>query len=88
MAYPQHRLRRLRQSPAWRRLVRESALRVDDLVYPLFVVPGEGRCQPVPSMPGIHRFSPGLLMAEAGAAVDAGVGAVLLFGVPDHKDAL
>ncbi|MYH50977.1 MAG: porphobilinogen synthase [Gammaproteobacteria bacterium] len=88
MAYPQHRLRRLRQSPAWRRLVRESALRVEDLVYPLFVVPGEGRRQPVPSMPGIHRFSAGLLVEEAGTAADAGVGAVLLFGVPDHKDAL
>ncbi len=88
MAYPQHRLRRLRQSPAWRRMVRENVLRVDDLVYPLFVVPGEGRRQPVPSMPGIHRFSPGLLVEEAGAAVDAGIGAVLLFGVPDHKDAL
>ena len=88
MVYPQHRLRRLRQSPAWRRIVRENVLRVDDLVYPLFVVPGEGRRQPVPSMPGIHRFSPGLLVEEAGAAVDAGIGAVLLFGVPDHKDAL
>ena len=88
MAYPQHRLRRLRQSPAWRRMVRENVLRVDDLVYPLFVVPGERRRQPVPSMPGIHRFSPGLLVEEAGAAVDAGIGAVLLFGVPDHKDAL
>lgn len=88
MAYPQHRLRRLRQSPAWRRLVRESTLRADDLVYPLFVVPGEERREAVPSMPGVHRLSPRLLVEEAGAAVDAGVGAVLLFGVPDRKDAL
>ena len=88
MAYPQHRLRRLRQSPAWRRLVRESALRVDDLVYPLFVVPGEERREPVPSMPGVHRLSPKLLVEEAGTAVDAGVGTILLFGVPDDKDAL
>ena len=57
-------------------------------MYPLFVVPGEGRRQPVPSMPGICRLSPELLVEEAAAAVDAGVGAVLLFGVPDHKDAL
>ena len=88
MAYPQHRLRRLRQSPAWRRLVRENVLRADDLVYPLFVVPGEGRRQPVPSMPGVHRLSRELLVEEAGAAEGAGVGAVLLFGVPDRKDPL
>ena len=88
MAYPEQRLRRLRQSPAWRRLVRESVLRVDDLVYPLFVTPGEERRRPVPGMPGIHRFSQGPLVEEAGVAAEAGVGAVLLFGVPDHKDAL
>ena len=88
MAHPRHRLRRLRQSPAWRRLVRESAVRARDLVYPLFVVPGEDRREPVPSMPGVHRLSPRLLMEEADAAVEAGVGAVLLFGVPDRKDAL
>ena len=86
MTYPEHRLRRLRQSPAWRRLVRETALRADDLVYPLFVVPGEGRREAVPSMPGIHRFSMDLMVREAGAAADAGVGGVLLFGVPDRKD--
>ena len=87
MAYPEHRLRRLRQSPAWRRLVRETALRADDLVYPLFVVPGEGRREAVPSMPGIHRFSLDLVGGEADAAAAEGVGAVLLFGVPDRKDA-
>ena len=86
MTYPEHRLRRLRQSPAWRRLVRETALRADDLVYPLFVVPGEDRREAVPSMPGIHRFSMDLMVREAGAAADAGVGGVLLFGVPDRKD--
>ena len=57
-------------------------------MYPLFVVPGEDRRQPVPSMPGVCRLSPELLVEEAGAAVDAGVGAVLLFGVPDRKDGL
>ena len=61
-------------------------LRADDLVYPLFVVPGEGRRQPVPSMPGVERLSAELLVEEAGVAVEAGVGAVLLFGVPDRKD--
>ncbi len=86
MAYPKHRLRRLRRSPAWRRLVRESVLRADDLVYPLFVVPGEGRRRPVPSMPGIERLSTELLVEEAGVAMEAGVGAVLLFGVPERKD--
>lgn len=87
MAYPRHRPRRLRQSPAWRRLVRESLLRADDLAYPLFVVPGEDRSQPVESMPGIRRLSADLLVEEAGEAVEAGIGAVLLFGVPDRKDA-
>ena len=61
-------------------------LRADDLVYPLFVVPGEGRRQPVPSMPGVERLSAELLVEEAGVAMEAGVGAVLLFGVPDRKD--
>ena len=63
-------------------------MRPADLVYPLFVVPGEDARRPVPSMPGVHRLSRGPLLEEAGAAAEAGVGAVLLFGVPDHKDAL
>ncbi len=57
-------------------------------MYPLFAVPGEGRRQPVPSMPGVSRLSADLLLEEAHSLVSAGIGAVLLFGVPDRKDPL
>ena len=68
--------------------MRETRIRVEDLVYPVFVVPGEGRRQPVPSMPGVSRMSEDLLLEGATRVVSAGIGAVLLFGVPDRKDPL
>mgnify|MGYP000959341959 CR=1 FL=1 len=86
MSFPQSRLRRLRRTPTLRRMVRETVCRVDDLIYPLFVVPGTGRRREISSMPGIFQLSPELLVEEAGRAREAGVGAVLLFGVADDKD--
>lgn len=85
--FPIRRLRRLRQSSAWRAMVRETSLSASDFVYPLFVVPGRGMREPVASMPGVHRHSVDRVVEEAAAAHEAGVPAVILFGVPETKDA-
>jgi porphobilinogen synthase len=86
MAFPQERPRRLRRTEALRSLVREAALAPDDLVWPLFAVPGERVRRPVPSMPGVFQLSVDELVAEAQAGFEAGVRAVILFGVPERKD--
>ncbi len=65
-----------------------SRLSVDDLIYPLFVVPGTGVAKPVPSMPGIHNFSIDKATDEAARAHDLGIPAVILFGIPERKDAV
>src|SRR4051812_31574885 len=80
------RPRRLRSSPALRDLVRENALRVDDLILPLFVSEKVSGRVPVASMPGVFQLSEKELVAEALAAHDEGISAVLLFGIPEHKD--
>jgi porphobilinogen synthase len=84
---PLHRPRRLRRTPALRRLVRETALRPADLVLPLFV--REGATQPVPirSMPGVVQHDRSSLARAVNEAAAAGVGAVMLFGVPEQRDA-
>jgi len=79
-------MRRLRRTDTLRGLVRETHLGPEHLIQPLFVVAGEGVREEVPSMPGIERFSINNLVAEAGEIATAGVGAVLLFGVPGAKD--
>ena len=81
------RPRRWRRTPALRDLVRETSLDPGDLVYPLFVVPGAGVRDPVPSMPGVDRLSVDLLAGEADALGALGIPAVVLFGVPSSKDA-
>lgn len=81
------RLRRLRRNPALRALVREHRLVPERLVLPLFVTEVEEEPTEVPSMPGVHRWPVDRLAAPAHAAAEAGVGAVLLFGIPAHKDA-
>jgi len=86
MPYPEERLRRLRRTAALRAMVRETALRRDDLIYPLFIVEGQGLIQEVPSMPGISRFSPDLLGREIEEIVGLGIPAVILFGIPRDKD--
>ncbi len=86
MAFPEERPRRLRRTEALRALVRETALAPDDLVWPLFAVPGERVRRPVASMPGVFQLSVDELVAEAQAGFEAGVRAVLLFGIPSAKD--
>jgi porphobilinogen synthase len=86
MSFPIHRLRRLRQSPAMRSLVRESRLSVEQLVMPLFVCEGTGVKRAIDSMPGQYQMSVDHLLRCAGALVDDGVPAVILFGIPSRKD--
>ena len=86
MPFPATRMRRMRRTDALRGLVRETELSPSHLIQPLFVVAGEGIHEEVESMPGIGRFSISGLVEEAGEVVAAGVGAVLLFGVPAVKD--
>lgn len=80
------RTRRLRTSPNMRSMVRENHIRVDELIYPVFVAEGENICRPVESMPGICQYSPDRLSEELDRVVDAGILAVLIFGIPKHKD--
>src|SRR6059058_5234255 len=86
MGFPQGRPRRTRQSDAWRRLVRETRLTPEGLVYPLFVVPGRAVRHAVESMPGIFQLSVDEAVKDAKAVAAAGVPAVLLFAAPAHKD--
>jgi len=84
--FPAYRPRRLRGSPALRRLVRETRLSVEQFVLPLFVRAGRKLRQPISSMPGVFQLSPDELVKEATKAFQAGVPAVLIFGIPDKKD--
>ena len=85
--FPAYRPRRLRQSPALRRLVVETRLSTDQLVLPLFAVPGKKIRKAVGAMPGVFQLSVDELVKEAAHAHKAGVPAVLLFGIPEAKDA-
>ncbi len=86
--FPTVRLRRLRMTAPLRRMVRETALGPDDFIYPLFVMPGKGRVEEIPSMPGQHRFTVDRLPAEVEEAARLGIPAVILFGIPEAKDEL
>jgi porphobilinogen synthase len=86
MNFPKTRLRRLRSSAAMRRLVRETSLSIDNLVYPLFVREGEGLKEPIKSMTGCFHFSPDTIASEAAEVAALGIPAVLLFGLPEKKD--
>lgn len=87
MAQTFDRHRRLRKSAAMRNLVRENHVRMDDLIYPLFVVEGSGIKKEIPSMPGVYQFSLDKLADEMQEVVEAGIQSVLMFGVPEYKDA-
>src|SRR2546428_5887369 len=87
MAHAMFRPRRLREKPLLRTLVRETALSVNDLVYPMFAVHGRGVREPIASMPGQFRLSIDELMREAKDVAGLGIPAVLVFGLPDDKDA-
>ena len=86
--FPEVRFRRLRRTEQIRKLVRETRVDAEDLIYPLFVVEGKGNKQEIASMPGISRFSPDLLPAEAEEIARLGIPGVILFGIPDKKDDL
>lgn len=88
MNYPDYRARRMRRSEPLRRMTRETRLTTDDLVYPLFVVPGNGVARPIPSMPGQFNYSIDKAVDAAARAHDLGVPAVILFGIPERKDAV
>ena len=83
-----HRLRRLRRSPGLRALVQEARVTTDDLMLPLFVLDGSGKSEPVESMPGVFRESVDRMIERARSASDIGIRAVILFGIPDLKDAV
>lgn len=87
MPFPLHRLRRLRRSGNLRRLVGETHLAVDDLIYPMFICPGEGVNDPVDSMPGVDRLSIDRSVEVCREVEDLGIPAVMVFGVPEEKDA-
>jgi len=87
MGFPEVRMRRLRRNEAIRRLVRRTELSVDHLVMPLFVRPGTNVARPIGSMPGQCQFSVDRLVEEVQTLADAGIPAVLLFGIPSAKDA-
>jgi porphobilinogen synthase len=88
VGFPQRRLRRLRSTPALRRLVAETTLTVDDLVAPLFVREDVDRPVPIPSLPGQAQHSVGSLVLEAKRLASLGIPALVLFGVPAEKDAV
>jgi porphobilinogen synthase len=82
------RPRRLRSSPALRRFVRETELRAADFIYPLFIRHGENIRTEIQSMPGVYQLSLDQLQTEADEILSLGIPAVLLFGIPAHKDSL
>ena len=86
MSFPVHRPRRLRRNENFRRMVRETQLRVDDLIMPLFIVPGAGVENPIRSMPGIAQLSVDRALEECKQIQDLGIPGVILFGIPDEKD--
>ena len=88
MRFPTYRPRRVREQENLRRMVRETRLSVDHFIYPLFVVPGEGIRQEIRSMPGSFHLSVDRLLEEVKEAHDLGIPAVMLFGLPEEKDAL
>jgi len=88
MMFPEYRPRRLRRNEQFRSLIRETRLSSEQLIYPLFIQPGKGIREPVPSMPGVFRISVDQLGREAKECLALGINHVLLFGLPDKKDAM
>ena len=87
MEFPAYRPRRLRRNETLRRMVRETRLSVDQLILPLFVAPGSGVVNPIGSMPGVAQRSVDTTVEECRVAHDLGIPAVILFGIPETKDA-
>ena len=87
MPFPIHRPRRLRSNDTLRRMVRETRLSVDDLIYPMFICPGEGVREPISAMPGVNQLSVDQGVEECREVAGLGIPAVILFGIPESKDA-
>ena len=87
MAFPLNRPRRLRRTETIRRMVRETRLSADDFILPMFVCPGRGVKNKIGSMPGVAQMSVDNIVIEARETWEAGVPAVILFGIPERKDA-
>jgi porphobilinogen synthase len=85
--FPTIRPRRLRQNAVMRRMVQETVLTANDLIYPLFAVPGESFAKEVKSMPGVYQLSVDKIVEEAKQVYDLGIPAIILFGIPETKDA-
>jgi len=88
MLFPDYRPRRLRQNENFRRMIRETRLSVDDLILPLFAAEGKGVKNAIPSMPGHYQLSADHIVKEVKVARDLGIPAVMLFGIPNKKDAM
>ena len=88
MVFPEYRPRRMRQNETFRAMIRETRLAPDQMVYPLFVMPGKGKREEVGSMPGVFRMSVDQLKKEARSCLEVGVRSVILFGLPEKKDAM
>ncbi|MBW2569800.1 MAG: porphobilinogen synthase, partial [Deltaproteobacteria bacterium] len=88
MLFPDYRPRRLRQNEAFRRMIRETEISVNDLIMPLFAINGKGVKNPISSMPGQYQLSIDNLIKTAQEAFDLGIPAIMLFGIPDKKDPL
>lgn len=86
MPFPIHRPRRLRSNAAIRKMVRETSLSTDDLIYPLFVIFGKGVKKEISSMPGCFQMSVDEIVKEAAKVYKLGIPAIILFGIPEHKD--
>ncbi|MGE5186420.1 MAG: porphobilinogen synthase [Acidobacteriota bacterium] len=88
MNYPDYRPRRMRRTEGLRSMIRETRLAPEDFIYPLFVVPGSGVTKPIPSMPGQSNLSVDKAVDAALGVADLGIPGVILFGIPEHKDAV
>jgi porphobilinogen synthase len=85
--FPEYRPRRMRRTESLRAMVRETELSAQHLIYPLFVTPGKGVKNPIKAMPGCHQFSVDAVVEEAREILDLGIPGVILFGLPEKKDA-
>jgi len=88
MVFPEYRPRRMRRNETLRSLIRETHLSTDQLVYPLFIMPGKNVKQEIPSMPGVFRISVDQLGREAKELLQLGISSVILFGLPEQKDSM